>query len=77
MPRIAVEDSLQQLKDFLQNKGYDVTDLNQTANQVDAIVISGQDKNVMGMQDVTTKAPVIDASGLTAEEVYQQLSNHF
>ncbi|MFV9510833.1 YkuS family protein [Tepidibacillus sp. LV47] len=74
MARIAVEQSLQSVKEYLQNKGYEVVDLNQNT-QADAIVITGQDRNILGMQDITTKSPVINAKGLTPEEVYQQLSN--
>lgn len=77
MQRVAIEDSLQQVKDFLKNKGYDIVQLNQESNNADVIIISGQDKDMMGMQDITTQAPVINAEGLTAEEVYKQLSNHF
>jgi len=77
MPRVAVEDSLQQVRDFLINKGYDVVDLGHEVKKVDAVVISGQDKDMMGMHDITTTAPVINAQGLTAQEVYQELSNRF
>ncbi|TCS83992.1 uncharacterized protein UPF0180 [Tepidibacillus fermentans] len=75
MARIAVEQSLQSVKQYLQSKGHDVVDLNQNT-QADAFVITGQDKDVMGMQDVTTKSTVINAKGLTPEEVYQMISNH-
>lgn len=75
MPRVAIEDSLQQVKEYLQGKGYEVTNLNQQNNNVDAIVISGQDEDMLGIQDISTNAPVIDARGLTAEDIYQQLAN--
>ncbi|WP_339064187.1 YkuS family protein [Tepidibacillus marianensis] len=74
LAKIAVEQSLQAVKDYLQNQGHEVFDLNQNV-QADAYVISGQDKDVLGMQDVTTKASVLNAKGLTPEEVYQELSN--
>ena len=77
MKRVAIEQSLQQVSDFLASKGYEVTNLDGENNQYDAAVISGQDKDVLGMQEATNQAPVINAQGLTAEEVYQQLSNHF
>lgn len=75
MQRIAVEPTLSQVKQYLQAQGLDVSDLNQQATNADVIVISGQDKNVLGMEDATTKASVINAEGLTAEEVYQVLNN--
>ena len=75
MQRVAVEPTLSQVKQYLQAQGLDVTDLNQQATNADVYVISGQDKDVLGMQDTTTKASVINAEGLTAEEVYQALNN--
>jgi len=75
MRRVAIEQTLGSVKEYLQNNGFDVVDLNQHLTEVDAIVISGQDKDVLGMQDITTTAPVINAEGLTPEEVHQQLTN--
>ena len=44
-------------------------------NKVDAVVLSGMNQNIMGIQDITTKAPVIDASGLSPEEVWNQIKS--
>ncbi|MFT9486342.1 YkuS family protein [Tepidibacillus infernus] len=74
MPRVAMEQSLNYLKDYLTSQGVEVTDLNQQTGQVDAVIISGQDKDVMGMEDITSKVPVINARGLTPEEVYQAIN---
>lgn len=75
MPKVAIEDTLHQIRDYLSQNGYHVVDLNpKKIKHVDAVVISGQDKDVLGIQDITTSAPVINAKGLTAEEVYKQLS---
>lgn len=76
LPRIAIEQTLGPIKDYLANNGYEVLDLNQRAGQIDAdaIIISGQDNNVMGMQDITTTVPVINAKGLTPQEVNRELS---
>ena len=38
-------------------------------------MISGQDQNVMGIQNVVTQGSVINADGMTAEEVCQQVAN--
>lgn len=75
MPRVAVENSLGSVKEYLQNKGVEVISLEagQKANY-DCCVISGQDKDVMGIADVTTKAPVVNAEGMTEEEVYQAVN---
>lgn len=67
MPRVAMEQSLNYLKNYLISQGVEVTDLNQQTGQVDAVIISGQDKDVMGMEDITSKVPVINARGLTPD----------
>ncbi len=76
MHKVAIEDTLQNVKEYLVSKGYDVVNLDQQTSHVDAIIISGQDKDVLGMEDITTSAPVINAEGLTPNEVYQRLSNN-
>lgn len=73
MAKIGVEESLVNVQQALQERGYNVVPL-RNENDVkncDCCVISGQDQNVMGMQDVLTEAPVIDAQGKTADEVVQ------
>jgi hypothetical protein len=72
MAKIAVEDTLGDVKQHLQSQGFEVVAMNEAniAN-CDCCVISGQDNNVMGMANAATKAPVITAQGLTAEEVSQ------
>jgi hypothetical protein len=75
MAKIAVENSLSQVKEELQNNGHQVVNLDQ-ANVADCqcCVISGQDKNVMGMANAETKASVINAEGLSAREVVDQVN---
>ncbi|CAM3428138.1 YkuS family protein [Marinicrinis lubricantis] len=74
MARIAVEPSLSNVKQALQQNGYDVVDMQADSMQsCDCCVISGQDKNMMGMGDVQTQASVINAEGMSAEDVVQQV----
>ena len=75
MKRIAVEDSLTNVSNYLRNQGCDVCSLTEEKNldRCDAVVVSGQDDNFMGMQDTLTKAIVVDATGKTEEEVYHQI----
>jgi hypothetical protein len=57
---------------MLQEKGYTV--VNTAAGQdVMAVVVSGADNNLMNVQDATTKAPVIDASGKTPEQILSRI----
>ncbi|WP_028782604.1 YkuS family protein [Thalassobacillus devorans] len=75
MSKIAVEESLSDISSALQQKGYEVITLKneQDVQGCDCCVISGQDKNVMGMADVSTQQAVINADGSTAEQVCQQV----
>ena len=74
--KIAVEPSLTNVSEALREKGYDVVDLKQTVSansDCSAYVVTGLDSNMMGIQDASTTAPVIEASGLSAEEVCQEV----
>ncbi|MCT2538125.1 YkuS family protein [Aquibacillus koreensis] len=79
MARIGIEGTLSDVKGALQEKGYDVVELKQEndVNGCDCCVISGQDKNVMGMQDTNFAGSVINADGLTADEVCKQVEQRF
>ncbi|RSD26171.1 YkuS family protein [Mesobacillus subterraneus] len=75
MARVGVEQALSNISEALRQKGYDVVELRQEsdAQGCDFCVISGMDSNVMGMQDVVTQGSVIEANGLSADEVIRQL----
>lgn len=77
--KIGVEQSLSNISAALREKGYNVVDLKQEhdAQGCDCCVISGIDSNVMGMQDTITQGPVIEANGLSADEVCQQIDQRF
>ncbi|CAG7624435.1 YkuS family protein [Paenibacillus allorhizosphaerae] len=75
MAKIAVENSLQDVKNALQQSGHDVIAVDSSNIQnCDCCVISGQDKNVMGIAETATKASVINAQGMTADEIVQQVN---
>ena len=61
----------------LREKGHDVVELKQEsdAQNCDCCVVTGLDSNVMGMQDTFTKGSVIDANGMSADEVCQQVES--
>ncbi|MGM0752111.1 MAG: YkuS family protein [Bacillota bacterium] len=75
--RIGVEQSLQNVVQALREKGHDVVELKQEsdANGCDCCVVTGMDSNVMGIQNVSTQGSVIEASGLSADEVCQQVES--
>jgi len=77
MPKIGVEQSLTVVQETLQSKGYDVVQLKQEndAQGCDCCVITGQDQNMMGIQNVITQGSIINAHGLSTEEICQQVEN--
>ena len=76
MARIGVEESLTQVKEALMEMGHEVIELRteEDARQCDCCVISGLDKNVMGMQDIVTTGSVINAQGYNAQEISQMVN---
>ncbi len=74
---IAVEDSLNNVTQELEEKrDYSLVSLEDAdLDQVDAVVLTGSDENVMGMMDTITEAPVVNAEGLDANEVEEAIKN--
>ncbi|WP_035106381.1 YkuS family protein [Desulfovirgula thermocuniculi] len=70
--KVAVEDSLTGVKNLLERKGYQVVSP-QSGEEVVATVLTGLDNNVMNMQDIAVRGRVIDAAGMTPEEVLARL----
>ncbi|MDV2685249.1 YkuS family protein [Alkalihalophilus lindianensis] len=75
MPKIGVEQSLTDVQQELQAKGYDIVQLRneQDSQGCDCCVITGQDQNMMGLQNAAIDGSVINASGMTAQDVCQQV----
>ncbi|WP_010649590.1 YkuS family protein [Oceanobacillus massiliensis] len=76
MARIGVEDTLTDVKTALMEMGHEIIDLRteKDAGHCDCCVISGQDKDVMGMQSTSIGGPVINAQGQNAEDVCQMVN---
>lgn len=77
MARIGVEQSLSNIQQALRDRGHDVVELKQESDSqgCDCCVISGLDSNVMGMQTTSIEGAVIEANGLSADEVCQQVES--
>lgn len=75
MARIGVEQSLTNVSEALRERGHEVIELRQEADAqgCDYCIVSGVDSNVMGMQDAAIQGSVIEASGLSADEVCRQI----
>ena len=80
MKKIAVQKNLTPVKNYLENQGYHVQEFDGNASQVvndnvDAIVITGQDQNIMGDETTSTKVPIIEARGMKPQEIEEILKN--
>ncbi|MED1201559.1 YkuS family protein [Heyndrickxia acidicola] len=77
MAKIGVEQSLTNVQEVLREKGYEIKELKNEndAKGCDCCVVTGGDENVMGIQTITTEGSVIDASGLSAEEICHQVES--
>jgi galactitol-specific phosphotransferase system IIB component len=79
--KIAVEQNLTPVKDYLSGKGYNVECISfgeQSASKLqgyDAIVVTGQNSNFLGMQDTDSKVAVINADGMSPEEVAEEIES--
>ncbi len=75
MAKIGVEESLTNIYDVLQEKGYDVVQLKQEqdAQNCDLCVLTGLDSNVMGITNAVMAGPVIEANGLSADQVLEAI----
>lgn len=78
--KIAVDNNLNPVKEYLQSKGYDVVNLYHNNNSAaikegnyQAIVISGLNDNPLGYSQDRNNTPVIKANGMTPQEVYNQI----
>lgn len=77
MKTVAVENGLQPVKSFLQQQGCEVVDTSTVAcRDAACIVLTGGDQNIMGIETVEVEVPVINADGLSPEEVYQRVQTY-
>lgn len=71
---IAVEDHLGVVAEALRDRGYTVMSFREgRLDEAEAVVVSGQEDNVMGIQTRRTGAPVINAEGKTTAEIVRDL----
>lgn len=77
MTKIGVEQSLTDIHEALAELGYEVTELRHAADAAgidfDFCVVTGLDTNVMGIQEARTDASIIEANGMTANEIVNEI----
>ncbi|WMJ79147.1 YkuS family protein [Clostridium sp. MB40-C1] len=76
MRKIAIEDSLTNVENYLKNAGYEVKKIDEKMknnpaclNEYDAVVLNDLSRNMMGFENAITSIPTIDAVGMTPEQV--------
>ncbi|MCJ7691224.1 MAG: YkuS family protein [Clostridiaceae bacterium] len=82
MKKVAVQKGLNPIKNYLIEEGYAVKEFDNRKknagnflNRYDAVVVTGENQNVMGTQDTISSTPIIDPTGMTVEEVKNQIEN--
>ncbi|GAB6137806.1 YkuS family protein [Halanaerobaculum tunisiense] len=74
--KIAIEGGLSNVTQELQDSNYDLVNLEESnLENVEAVILNGEDNNMMNMSDIKTEAQVINAQGLSASEVKSELQN--
>ncbi|MGE5575586.1 MAG: YkuS family protein [Syntrophothermus sp.] len=74
--RIAVSNELGNIRQMLKDEGYVVIGPEEGMEDVEAVIISGVDKDLLGIEDRVTNAPVINADGRQPEEILYQLRKY-
>lgn len=74
MKKIAVEDTLSNVSQELRTFGYDVVALdNSNLADINAVVVSGMDSDIMDISVIETNAPIINAKGMTAVQIKNEI----
>ena len=73
---IGLDKGMSRMRQALEDEGYNVVDLqDNNLNDVDAVVVSGMEKNLLGVEEAATKAVVIDSSGKSAVDIMAKIKN--
>lgn len=82
MKKVGVEKTLSNVKRYLEDRDCTVEVLDSSnkenkraLDKYDAIVVTGADGNLLGMQDTMTNTRVISAQGKNAEEIYNEIQS--
>jgi hypothetical protein len=71
---IALDDGLLPVKNYLKEQGCQIINIDAAKNlQVDAVILSGMSENFLGIEDIMIDAPVINAKGMTPEEMWRDI----
>ena len=83
MKKVAVQKGLNPIKDYLCEEGYTVKEFDKSKknagnflDRYDAVIVTGENQNIMGVEDTISTTPIIDASGMTGEQVKEQIEKN-
>ncbi|WDL98730.1 YkuS family protein [Alicyclobacillus sp. ALC3] len=87
MKQVAVEPALNNVKEYLESQGCSCVETpaqseaatastEASAGNVCCYVVTGADQNLMGMQDVVANVPVINADGMSPQQVYDRVKEY-
>ena len=71
--KIAIDHNLTNIRRYLEDKGYQTTNLTEEIDDVALIVVTGMESNILGDEVTSTDVPIIEAAGLTADEVFDEV----
>jgi Uncharacterised protein family (UPF0180). len=77
---IGVERDLTNVSDYLSRQGYNVEEIDPHQKNVkdfidgfDAVVVTGIDGDIMGIQDTMAKTSIIEAKGMSPQEIQREI----
>ncbi|MEG0775419.1 YkuS family protein [Clostridium sp.] len=83
MKKVAVQKGLNPVKSYLHQEGYNVREFDATKknvsnylNKFDAVILTGESSNVMGVQNTSSSSTFINADGLTPRDIKDQLEKN-
>jgi hypothetical protein len=72
---VAVDQGLDNVEAVLKAEGYQVISTkHEDLSEAVAVVVNGLDENLMGIEEIVTASTVIDASGLSLNQVLNQVN---
>lgn len=83
MKKVAVQKGLGPIRNHLENEGFKVKEFDNRKksaknylNKFDAVVITGESKDFMGIEDSLTNASIVNADGMTPEDVSNEINRN-
>jgi len=82
MKKVAVQKGLGGVKDYLNSEGYTVKEFDNSKknaghflDRYDVVIVTGENQNIMGNEGTISSTPIIDATGMTGEEIKKQIES--